>query len=95
MSWISTGVVRKRTLWAVQVESSDGEQRELKYRSEAQARYFAAVLALGPSRLPTSPKVRIAKKLSALPVTTEEAVESLGAEPERAVDRFSSERSSP
>lgn len=78
MSWISTGVVRKRTMWAVQVESSDGEQRELKYRSEAQARYFAAVLALGPSRLPTPPKVRIAKKLGELPRSTDEAVDLLG-----------------
>jgi hypothetical protein len=78
MSWISTGVVRKRTMWAVQVESSEGEQRELKYRSEAQARYFAAVLALGPSRLPVPPKARIARKLGELPRSTDEAVELLG-----------------
>lgn len=67
MSWISTGVVRKRTLWAVQVQSSDtGEQLELKYRTEAQARYFAAVLSLGPEKLPGLPKARITRRLAAL-----------------------------
>lgn len=66
MSWISTGVVRKRTLWAVQAESDAGERVELKYRTEAQARYFAAVLSLGPARLPALPKARIRRKLAAL-----------------------------
>lgn len=66
MSWISTGVVRKRTLWAVQAQSDTGEHVELKYRTEAQARYFAAVLSLGPSRLPALPKARITRKLAAL-----------------------------
>lgn len=36
------------------------------------------VLALGPSRWPAPPKVRIAKKLGELPRSTEEAVELLG-----------------
>lgn len=66
MSWTSTGIVKRRAAWAVQVRSDDGEERELKYRTEAQARYFAAVLALGPARLPEPPKLRIKRKLASL-----------------------------
>ncbi|MEW5741647.1 MAG: hypothetical protein AB1938_22200 [Myxococcota bacterium] len=64
MSWTSTAVVRKRNQWTVQVESSSGEAAELQYRSEAQARYFAAVLELRPSTLP---RAVIQKHLAALP----------------------------
>lgn len=64
MSWYSTSVVKKSRQWAVQVTSAAGEQRELTYTSEAQARYFAAVLALGPSRLPPEPKKKIVAKLA-------------------------------
>ncbi len=66
MSWTSTGIVKRRASWAVQVRSDSGEERELRYRTEAQARYFAAVLALGPARLPEPPKLRIKRKLAAL-----------------------------
>lgn len=60
MNWTSTAVIRKQTQWTVQVESSAGESAELTYASEAQARYFAAVLALRPSMLP---KAAIVKRL--------------------------------
>jgi hypothetical protein len=53
MRWTSTGVTRKRTQWSVQAQSDTGEARQLAFRTEAQARFFAAVLELGPSRLPS------------------------------------------
>ncbi|GMU61536.1 MAG: hypothetical protein AMXMBFR34_32990 [Myxococcaceae bacterium] len=77
MSWTSTAVVRKRNQWTVQVESSSGEAAELAYRSEAQARYFAAVLELRPSTLP---RAVIERRLAELP----EAPSSPGAPPRRA-----------
>lgn len=64
MSWTSTAVVRRKSQWTVQVESSTGEAAELRYQSEAQARYFAAVLALRPATLP---REAIVKKLAELP----------------------------
>lgn len=63
MSWTSTAVVKKQTEWTVTVESSSGESAELSYPTEAQARYFAAVLSLGPTSLP---KQAIVRALSAL-----------------------------
>jgi hypothetical protein len=64
MNWTSTAVIRKQKQWTVQVESSAGESAELSYASEAQARYFAAVLALRPSMLP---KTAIVQRLADLP----------------------------
>ena len=64
MSWTSTAVVQKQSEWTVTVESTSGESAELSYPTEAQARYFAAVLALRPSSLP---KQAIVRALSALP----------------------------
>ncbi len=67
MSWMSTAVIRKQKQWTVQVESTNGESAELTYPSEAQARYFAAVLELRPSMLP---KALITKRLAELPRST-------------------------
>lgn len=63
MNWKSTAVIDKQTHWTVQAESSAGEAAELEFASERQARYFAAVLALGPSKLP---KASIVRRLSQL-----------------------------
>lgn len=71
MSWTSTAVVRRKNQWTVQAESSTGEAAELQYRSEAQARYFAAVLALKPSALP---REAIVKRLGELPAAPAENV---------------------
>lgn len=38
--------------WGVEVVTREGETRRYRYGSEAQARYFAAVFALGPRVLP-------------------------------------------
>lgn len=38
--------------WRVEVVPVDGGVRRYRYKSEAQARYFAAVFALGPRVLP-------------------------------------------
>lgn len=64
MNWTSTAVIRKQKQWTVQVQSSAGESAELSYASEAQARYFAAVLELRPSMLP---KALITRRLAELP----------------------------
>jgi hypothetical protein len=64
MNWTSTAVIRKQKQWTVQVESSAGEAAELTYASEAQARYFAAVLEMRPSMLP---KAAIVRRLADLP----------------------------
>lgn len=66
MSWTSTAVIRKQKQWTVQVQSSAGESAELSYASEAQARYFAAVLEMRPSMLP---KAAIVRRLADLPST--------------------------
>jgi hypothetical protein len=66
MRWTSTGVTRKRTQWSVQAQSDTGEATQLSFRTEAQARFFAAVLELGPSRLP-SVSERLKERLARLP----------------------------
>ncbi|MFP2909257.1 hypothetical protein ACLESD_30290 [Pyxidicoccus sp. 3LFB2] len=38
--------------WGVEVLTQEGAVRRYRYGSEAQARYFAAVFALGPRVLP-------------------------------------------
>lgn len=63
MSWNSTAVIQKEQTWTVEAKSSSGESLALQYASEAQARYIAAVLSLGPSTLP---KAAIVNHLSAL-----------------------------
>ncbi len=64
MSWTSTAVIRTQQTWTVQAESSTGESAELSYETEAQARYFAAVLSLRPASLP---KQAIMRHLATLP----------------------------
>ena len=71
MNWTATAVIRKQTQWTVQVESSAGESAELSYASEAQARYFAAVMELRPSMLP---KAAITRRLAELP--SEDVIET-------------------
>lgn len=63
MSWTSTSVTQKKSVWAVEARSSQGEAAELRYESEARARYVAAVLALGPSSLPREAIVRRLKQV--------------------------------
>lgn len=50
-------LLRDRRGWSVEV-TREGATRRYRYGSEAQARYFAAVFALGPRVLPpvTSPR---------------------------------------
>lgn len=62
--WTSTAVVRSEERWAVQAQSTSGESAQLVYATEAQARYFAAVLSLNP---PSLPKQAIVRALAALP----------------------------
>jgi hypothetical protein len=44
--------------WGVKVRLKRGGLRHYRYGSEAQARYFAAVFAMGPRVLPPRPKAR-------------------------------------
>ena len=76
MNWTSTAVIKKQKQWTVQVESSAGESAELSYPSEAQARYFAAVLELRPSSLP---KAAITRRLAELPA--EDVIDALPRSP--------------
>ena len=64
MRWTTTAVIRRAEQWTVQAESSQGESAELDCASESQARYFAAVLSLGPSALP---RAAIVRRLAQLP----------------------------
>ena len=61
--WTSTAVVRSEEVWTVQAQSTSGESAQLSYATEAQARYFAAVLALNP---PVLPKQAILRALAEL-----------------------------
>jgi hypothetical protein len=63
MHWKTTAVIRRAQQWTVQAESSSGEAAEFDCASEAQARYFAAVLSLGPQALP---KLAIVRRLGEL-----------------------------
>lgn len=49
---------RQRKGWGVEVTLKEGGVRRYRYGSEAQARYFAAVFALGPRWLPPSARHR-------------------------------------
>jgi hypothetical protein len=43
--------------WQLKVKTPGGLSLEYSYASEAQARYFAAVFHLGPSRLPAADRI--------------------------------------
>jgi hypothetical protein len=76
--------------WQLRVKTPGGLSLEYTYASEAQARYFAAVFSLGPSRLPAAERIlppprrrsRAVKRVHELDnVSTDEvdaALESLG-----------------
>ncbi|AGC42171.1 hypothetical protein MYSTI_00822 [Myxococcus stipitatus DSM 14675] len=51
-------VREERGAWKVEVATLEGEVRRYRYESEAQARYFAAVFALGPRVLPPVRRVK-------------------------------------
>jgi hypothetical protein len=52
MRWTPTAVTPTRNTWTVTAESTEGATARVQCESEAQARYFAAVCALGPAQLP-------------------------------------------
>ena len=64
MRWTAKAVVHTQQQWTVTAESSSGESAELHYATEAQARYVAAVLALGPAALPKQAIVRSLARLT-------------------------------
>ena len=51
-------LLHDRRGWGVEVLTREGAMRRYRYGSEAQARYFAAVFALGPRVLPPAVPVR-------------------------------------
>ncbi|CAM4202453.1 hypothetical protein G4177_02830 [Corallococcus sp. ZKHCc1 1396] len=51
-------VVCDRKGWRVDVSPGEGDFRRYRYGSEAQARFFAAVFALGPRVLPPKDHAR-------------------------------------
>ncbi|MFY2562616.1 hypothetical protein ACN469_33800 [Corallococcus terminator] len=54
-------VSEDRKGWGVEVVTSEGEVRRYRYRSEAQARFFAAVFEMGPRVLPPVRRVKARK----------------------------------
>lgn len=74
--------------WQLKVKTPGGLSLEYSYASEQQARYFAAVFLLGPSRLPAADRIipptrrrsRAVKRLHELDnVSTDEIEGALGA----------------
>ena len=43
--------------WRLKVKTPAGLDLEYRYATEAQARYFAAIFELGPSRLPAADRI--------------------------------------
>src|SRR4051812_7612324 len=74
--------------WQLKVRTPGGLSLEYSYASEAQARYFAAVFHLGPSRLPAADRIlpppprrrtRAVKRVHELDdIKTEEIEDALG-----------------
>ncbi len=79
MYWTSKAVVHVDDRWTVTAESSEGDLAAVSCSSEAQALYFAAVLALKPRNLPRESIVRqlrsLAPTLDAKPRTSVDSVE--------------------
>jgi hypothetical protein len=55
-------LLQDRRGWSVKVVLRQGSARRYRYRSEAQARYFAAVFALGPRVLPPTARLGARKR---------------------------------
>ncbi|MBN1207032.1 MAG: hypothetical protein JXB05_19260 [Myxococcaceae bacterium] len=62
-------LLRDRRGWSVKVVLRQGNARRYRYRSEAQARYFAAVFALGPRVLPPAARSEARKRKGAKAAT--------------------------
>jgi hypothetical protein len=58
-------LLHDRRGWSVKVVLKQGNARRYRYGSEAQARYFAAVFALGPRVLPPTSRSRARKRKKA------------------------------
>jgi hypothetical protein len=48
--------------WQLKVRTPGGLDLEYRYSSEAQARYFAAIIHLGPTKLPPAQKITVAHR---------------------------------
>ncbi len=55
MSEFSTRLSRTQDQWALRVVTPAGEKLLYRYSSEREARYFAAIFALGPTYVPDAP----------------------------------------
>jgi hypothetical protein len=55
--------------WGVKVRLKKGGTRHYRYGSEAQARFFAAVFALGPRVLPSKAPARLRRRKRAVAAT--------------------------
>ncbi len=64
MDGFRTELCRDKRSWALKVTTPSGDAYEYRYRSEKQARYFAAVFALGPTWLPQPSRKRVGRATS-------------------------------
>ncbi len=54
-------VVQEGRFWVVRIQGAGPNVFEYRYASQAQARYFAAVFALGPRTLPAPSRKLVAR----------------------------------
>ncbi len=57
MNAYATELVPMEQHWALKVRTPGGLKLEYRYSTERQARYFAAIFSLGPTRLPPPTKI--------------------------------------
>jgi hypothetical protein len=75
---MNVAVERAGRSWSVRVEGAQGsgEPVEYRFRSERQARFFAAVVALGPPSLPKAHRAR-KRKAKTIAASIEEALQEV------------------
>lgn len=66
--------------WQLKVRTPGGLSLEYSYASEAQARYFAAVFHLGPSRLPAADRITTPPRRRTRSVKRVHELDNVGAE---------------
>jgi hypothetical protein len=84
MNPFTTEICSVESQWALKVKTPAGVALEYRYPSERQARFMAAVIALGPSKLPPAPKMlivprrkpRAPKRMHELDAITTDEIES-------------------
>jgi hypothetical protein len=72
---MQVSVGRAGRSWSVTVTPEEGAPVEYRYRSQAQARFFAAVFELGPQELPKAHRARGRKPVNAIRQSVESEID--------------------